>query len=446
MKLLFLSFDYLTQPLGIATLSAVLHQAGHQAEVAALKDTSRQEALLRNFQPDILCLSLVTGQHPLFLSRARQIKAIYPHLLILAGGPHPTFYPECIAEPCPDAICWGEGDIALPALANAVERNGALPKNLANWWIKLADGTISRNDVAPLIDDLDRLPYPDRGLFDRVRPTSMSATVYVMTSRGCPFNCSYCFNHAYGELYQGRGIMCRRRGVENVIAEIKQLRERYPLQMVVFQDDTFNLDKNWLHEFSGRYASEIGLPFHCHLRADLLDEKTADLLRQAGCLSVKLGLEAGKEQVRNEILKRGMSLERFENACALLHKNGIRFATENILGVPGTTLKDDLFTYTVNRHVKPHYSFASLMQVYPLTGIAAYALRQGLVTTLVTDFPATFYEDSAVSITDKGKRGRLRAVFALGASLHLPVSFMQMLISLPLRQTYEFMYLEGKYY
>ena len=437
MKLLFLSFDYLTQPLGIASLSAVLIQAGHLAEVAALGDTARQESLLRDFKPDMLCLSLITGQHPLFFARARQIKAAYPHLLILAGGPHPTFYPECIDELCIDAVCRGEGDIALPAFVDAVERSGTLPENLANWWIKLPDGTISRNDVAPLLEDLDRLPYPDRSIFDRARPGVKQVTVFIMASRGCPFNCSYCFNHAYRELYLGRGVMCRRRSVGHVVAEIKQLQQCYPLQMVIFQDDTFNLDKNWLQEFAERYASETGLPFHCHLRADLLDVGTADLLRQAGCISVKLGLEAGREEVRNGILKRGMSLEQFETACTLLHRNGIRFATENILGVPGTTLDDDLFTYSVNRRVRPHHSFASLLQVYPRTGIAAYALRHGFATSPVTDFPATFYEDSVVSITDKDKRGSLRAVFALGVSLNLPAAVVRLLIALPLRKVYE---------
>lgn len=438
MKLLFFSFDYLTRPLGIAALSAALHPAGHLAEVAALGDTARQEALLSDFRPDILCLSLITGQHPLFIERARQIKAAHPHLLVLAGGPHPTFYPDCIEEPCIDAVCRGEGDVALPALVDAVARSGAIPENLANWWIKRPDGSISRNDLAALVDDLDRLPCPDHAIFDRARPGVLPVTAFVMASRGCPFNCSYCFNHAYRKLYQGRGVICRRRSVGHVVAEIKLLRQCYPLQMVVFQDDTFNLDKKWLQMFAECYASEIGLPFHCHLRADLLDDEIADFLRRAGCLSVKLGLEAGCEEVRNGILKRGMTLEQFEKACALLHRNGIRFATENILGVPGTTLADDLFTYSVNRRVRPQHSFATLMQVYPRTGIAAYALRHGFATSPVTEFPATFYEDSVISITDKEKRGRLRALFALGVSLNLPAFVIQLATELPLRKVYEF--------
>ncbi len=437
MRLLFLSFDYLTQPLGIATLSAAARQAGHDTEVAALGDSARQKSLLKNFKPDILCLSLITGQHPLFVERAQEIKAGYPDLAVLAGGPHPTFYPECIKEPCIDAICRGEGDLALPALVDAMDRTGSLPGEMANWWIKGPDGSISTGDVAPLVADLDQIPYPDRTIFDRARRGALPVTVFVMTSRGCPFNCSYCFNHAYRELYRGRGVMCRRRSVGNVIEEINGLRQRYALQMVVFQDDTFNLDKEWLREFANCYPSAIGLPFHCHLRADLLDAETAALLMRAGCLSVKLGLEAGREEVRNGILRRGMTLRQFEMACALLHRTGIRFATENILAVPGTTLDDDLMTYSVNRRVRPQHTFATLMQVYPRTGIAEYALRHGLTLSPVTDFPATFYEDSAVAISDKVKRGRLRALFALGVSLRLPVAAVQLLSTLPLRKMYE---------
>jgi radical SAM superfamily enzyme YgiQ (UPF0313 family) len=437
MKILFLSFDYLTQPLGIASLSAVLLKAGHSCEVAALADTARQDELLRDFRPDILCLSLITGQHALFIERTRQIKKAYPQLLVLAGGPHPTFYPECIDEPCIDAICRGEGDVSLAAFVDYVEQHGLMPESLPNWWIKLPDGEISRSEVAPLLPALDDLPFPDRSIFDRARPGAEPVAAFFMTSRGCPFDCSYCFNHAYRDLYKGLGTMCRRRSVANVVAEIQQVRKQYPLQMVVFQDDTFNLDRKWLKEFAGCYGSEVALPFHCHLRADLLDEETADLLKQAGCLSVKLGLESGREEVRNGILKRGMTLEQFEQACALLHRNRIRFATENILGVPGTSLDDDLFTYTVNCRVRPQHSFASLMQVYPRTGIAAYALQHGFTSTPVTDFPATFYEDSVISISDKEQRGRLRALFALGVSLSLPLWVLRPLMALPLRKLYE---------
>jgi len=438
-NIIFLTFDYLTQPLGIASLSAALAQAGHSTEVAALRDIPRQQKLLQDFKPDILCLSLITGQHPLFLERARRIKAEHPHLLVLAGGPHPTFYPECIEEPCLDAVCRGEGDIALPAMVDTIAKTNGLPQQIPNWCIKQSDGSISHTDIQPLINNLDGLPFPDRDIFDRAVPGRLPVTTYVMTSRCCPYNCSYCFNHAYRDLYAGKGTMCRRQSVGNVIEELIQLKKRYPLQIAVFQDDTFNLDRKWLREFADVYPREISLPFHCHLRADLLDEETAGLLKQAGCLSVKLGLEAGSDYVRNSILKRGMTLEQFEKACALLHRHKIRFATENILAVPGTSLADDLCTYEINCRVRPHHTFATLMQVYPRTRIAAYALEQGLVDQPPAEFPPTFYHDSTLAIPGKEKRGRLRALFAIAVSMRLPLPVLQLLIRLPLRRPYEFL-------
>ena len=437
MNILFLTYDYLTQPLGIAYLSGALLQAGHATEVAALHDVPRQKALLQDFKPDLLCLSLITGQHPLFFDAAGKIKTAFPRISVLAGGPHPTFYPECIHENILDAVCRGEAESALPAMVNGLAETGSLPDTLQNWWIKRSDGLVIKNDIGPLIDDLDRLAPPDRTMFDRAHPGIQRRTVYVMTSRGCPYHCSYCFNHAYNKLYAGKGHICRRRSVDSVLGEIRELKRCYPLQIIVFQDDTFNLNREWLAEFAERYPREIGLPFHCHLRADLLDSETAVMLRRAGCLSVKLGLEAGTEHVRNGILQRGMSLEQFETACGLLHSNGIRFATENILAIPGSSFEDDLFTYEVNRRVRPQHSFATLMQVYPRTEIADFAVRSGFVDALDNDFPHTFYEDSTMSLEHKEARGRLRALFAIGVSLGLPVPVIRALAFFRLRRVYE---------
>ena len=437
MNILFLTYDYLTQPLGIAYLSGALLQAGHATEVAALHDGPRQQSLLHDFKPDVLCLSLITGQHPLFFHAAGKIKKSFPKISVLAGGPHVTFYPECIHENVIDAACRGEGETALPAMVDALAETGGIPDTLHNWWVKRPDGSVVKNDLAPLIDDLDTLPQPDRTMFDRAQPGRQRRTIYVMTSRGCPFKCSYCFNHAYNELYAGNGRICRRRSVDSVLEEIRGLKGRYPLQIIVFQDDTFNLNRPWLAEFAERYPREIGLPFHCHLRADLLDTETAAMLRHAGCLSVKLGLEAGSAHVRNSILNRDMSLEQFVNACDLLRRNGIRFATENILAIPGSTFDDDLFTYEVNKRVRPQHCFATLMQVYPRTQIADFAAKNGYADAGAGEFPHTFYENSIMNIECKEERGRLRALFSIGVSLGVPVFVMRRLAGLRLRNVYE---------
>jgi len=348
-NVLFLTNDDLTQPLSIGYLSSVLLRDGHRTELTSLRNAARQKKLLTEFKPDIIALSLVTGRHTLFLDTVRQIKKECPGIAVLAGGPHTTFYPEFIHEEGIDAVCRGEGEIALPALINAFERDRRfLPDTIANWWVKKPDGSVIKNDVGPLIEDLDTLPYPDRDIYDRAYPCNEHATVYAMTSRGCPFKCSYCFNHAYQELYLGKGRLCRRRNVGNLLGEFEKLKQSYPLQIIVFQDDTFNLDKAWLKEFAAQYPREIGIPFHCHLRADLLDEESAALLR-----------------------------------------------------------------------------------------IAGYAVSMGLVTGAPAEFPATFYQDASFTLEHKQERGCLRALFALGAGLHIAPNIMRLLILVRLRKFYE---------
>ncbi len=435
MKVLFLINDYLTQPLGVGYLSSVLCMEGHFTEAAALRDKKRIKKLLNDFNPDVLALSLVTGREYLFLETAKLIKEVSPRISVFAGGPHPTFYPDFIKEKPIDAVCIGEGELAFREMLRLMSATGRVCENIPNWNIKRENGEVVCNDVAPLIEELDSLSYPDRGIFDRACPGRNPAAVYVMASRGCPYKCSYCFNHSYNELYKNKGTICRRRSVWNVIGEIKELKKRYPLQIAVFQDDTFNLDKKWLLEFSELFPKETDVAFHCHLRADLLDEESAEMLRHAGCISVKLGLEAGSEHIRNRLFDRSMSIEEFERACSLLRKNRIAFAVENILGAPDSTLEDDLLTYILNRRVKPAYSFATMLQLYPGTRIAGYALKNN---NGYTQYPDSFYKSSKTPVENSTERGRLRAVFAIGVALGLPVKIIKNIISLNVKSVFEF--------
>ena len=115
------------------------------------------------------------------------------------------------------------------------------------------------------------------------------------TSRGCPYLCTYCFNHKYNSLYRGKGEIVRYRSVENVLAEIKDVRSKWPLKHLFFLSDTFILDRAWVRRISERYSAEIKLPFTCNVRANLVDEQVASDLKKAGCISVLFGVESGDE-------------------------------------------------------------------------------------------------------------------------------------------------------
>ena len=118
----------------------------------------------------------------------------------------------------------------------------------------------------------------------------------------------------------------RRRSVDDLLAEIKEVAQHYPVaRFVRFADDVFvvNKEDEWLEEFAERYPKEIGLPFYCLIRCNALTENVARLLKKAGCKSFSMSIEAGSERVRNDIMKRNMPDAMVRHAFALARKYGI---------------------------------------------------------------------------------------------------------------------------
>ena len=260
MHLLFIIKEIDNEPHGILRVSAALKQSGHRTDMVVATEEDPVEAALR-LKPDVVAYSVYTGTQRYYLDVNRRIRAQMGVFSIM-GGPHPTFFPEIIEEEGVDGICIGEGEHATVDLVNALE-NGDPIETVSNWWIK-SNGHIHRNPLRPLVTDLDQLLFPDRELLYRAHPLSRERKLKpFITGRGCPYNCSFCFNEAYSDLYKGKGRRTRRRSVDNVILELKEVRERYPLDFVLFLDDTFIINKKWLQELAVRYKEEIGLPFRC---------------------------------------------------------------------------------------------------------------------------------------------------------------------------------------
>lgn len=335
MRVLFVlkQIDY--EPQGILHLSSALKAAGHEVAltVEAQEDPVR---FAQDYRPDILGYSVTTGSQGYYLDLNRRIRARVDALSVF-GGPHPTYFPEMIDAEGVDAICLGEGEEAIVDLAGALAAGQPIT-GIANWWVKDAEGVIHRNDIRPPTPDLDTLPSPDHQLvFDKDPFTRGSGLKHFITGRGCPYNCAYCYNQAYQELYRGKGNVVRRRSVGKVLEELHWLRERYPLQFVVFLDDTFIWPRDWLEDFCARYPQEIGLPFFCNVRPNLVNEEVVRLLKEAGCVSVGFGLESGDDEMRNRVLGRRLTREQILKAAHLLRLAGIPFITTNMLGLPTGT-------------------------------------------------------------------------------------------------------------
>jgi anaerobic magnesium-protoporphyrin IX monomethyl ester cyclase len=421
-------------PLGILYLSTALKEAGHEVFIAdACRPQSAFDAV-ESLRPDAVMYSVRTGYHRYYARLNRELKRRHPGVLSVFGGPHATFYPEMIdGDPAVDAVCVGEGELAVRDFMDRLER-GADYENTPNFWVRRA-GIVRRNPVRPLIADLDAIGAPDRDLlagFPGVRSFPIRSFI---ASRGCPYDCSYCFNHAYFRIYEGGGARVRMPTASAFVREIAAEKARAPFESVQFEDDIFGLSPRWMGEFSERFPSEVGLPFSCNVRAELVTERLADQLAQAGCASAWMGLESGDEKVRVELLDRCNTDAVTAAAIDRLQSRGIHVCTENIIGLPTTTLEQDFETLRLNLRLKPAYLNCSIFQPYPKTDLGRVASDAGLFSGDFDEL-GDFYEETSLKIPHKAELSNLQELFA--PVLMMPWLFPQIrrLVRLPLHPLY----------
>ncbi|MEE4271604.1 MAG: radical SAM protein [Thermoanaerobaculales bacterium] len=359
---------------GIMTLSAVLKDNGFRSEVVPT-DVDLILDRLRSEERAVLAFSTPSALANTYVDFNRRIKARRPDLFSVFGGAHPTYFPELVEEEGIDGICMGEGEYALLDLIRALDE-GQSPNAIENWWIK-HDGVIHRNPLRPLIEDLDELPLPDRAAFSEALAEPTFHAI-VMTGRGCPYGCTYCYNHLYRKLYHGKGKLVRRRSVEHVIRELRLLKNE-GARFIRFMDDLFTLQPEWVKEFSRRYRNEIGLPFTCLVRANCVDQEVIADLDHAGCHRIMMGIEAGNERLRRDVLKRRMLDADIVEAGRIIRDAGIRLVTANILAIPGGDLATDWETVDLNVKVRPDYASAAILHAFPGTEIHEIARTMGLL-------------------------------------------------------------------
>lgn len=402
-----IAFEYL----GVMYLSAMLKKHGHAAEMFIPGDEESALREIEAFSPDVIGFPCTTGAHIWALDFAGKARK-RTGAVILFGGAHATYFPEIINEPQVDAICRGEGEYAVLDLADKIDSGKDISDTL-NCWVK-KDGRVVRNGQRPLVENLDDLPFPDRDLYVRKYPYLDRTQKAFIGGRGCPFDCTFCFNHALIKLYQGKGKAVRYRSVENLIAEIKEVRQRYRLKTVYLQDDTFIINKKWVSRFVSVYPREVGLPFVCLIRADLADEETIRGLAGAGCKNVFFGVETGGEDLRNTLLKKKVTDEEIRKAAGLLKRYRISFRTYNILGLPGETYEDALRTVSLNAEIGTDYPWCSLFHPFPGTELAEYAREKGLLDASVDTASPSFFKDSIVKSDIKRELVNLQKLFFYG--------------------------------
>ncbi len=420
------------EPLGALYVAACLQEAGHDCRFVGTRGNDVLRDVLA-YQPDVIAFGPTTGLHRYYLGLNAHIKERYPKAVTLMGGPHATYFPDVIFTPGVDVICQGEGEDAGVELVNALDA-GKDHRHIDDLWVK-HEGKIYKNNARPLRRDLDTVPFPPRELLyeydDRLRLRPLKS---FTTNRGCPFPCSYCFNPSLVEHYGPGWSKVRIRSPENVVQEIMHVRSQGPLQVIGFRESIFVYNAKWLRQFGQLYREEIGLPYYCHLRADLLTEEMVERLAWSGCHTVNLGIETANEHLANDVLKRNIKMHKLEAGIRMLKKAGIVVFADNIIGIPGGTLEDDFATLQMNIDLDVDYAAATLCTPYPGTGIADYAIENGYFDGNFEDIDDSYYTESVITFESesiKRQTENLHKFFAVTAALPWLKPLTKQLIKLP---------------
>jgi len=202
----------------------------------------------------------------------------------------------------------------------------------------------------------------------------------IVTSRGCPYSCTYCANHQYAKLYRGLGKFYRRRSVENVIDELRAARQRYPLRAVRFFDDIFAFDKRWLEEFADAYRRAVGLPYFCFVHPSHCDRDTVRLLEASGCRTAFMGYATFSEETRSSVLRRSYSNRQVTDAIGYFRESKVYLIVDFILGLPRQSFEEVLSMARFFNDARPDALSGLFLRYYPGADITALAAAEGMLT------------------------------------------------------------------
>jgi len=382
------------ESLGIGYLSGCLKKAGHEVFLV-FEPMQFRRAYLRNqflakifsrekenlekivsLEPDIIGFSCVTANFQWALSFSKKIKKVLKETPILFGGVHPTLVPEVvIKEPSIDIVCIGEGEEAILELADSIDKNEGR-KDIKNFWFKKGK-RVFKNPPRQLKTNLDSYPPPDKELFYEQLPPSYKENTSYLSSRGCPYNCTYCGNEQKRKIYQGLGPFVRQKKVENVVKELTLFKKKFGTKQILFGDDIFAINKQWLKDFAPKYKQEVGLPFSCFIHPKVFDFERAKILKKAGCTYAWFGIQSGSERIRKTVLDRFETNEEIINAAEICHRAGLKFMVDHIFDIPFESDKEVLEAISLYNKIRPDMINCYNLLYFPKSKILQHGLKAG---------------------------------------------------------------------
>lgn len=394
-------------PIGLCMLAAVAHQQGiaevkvyevdkstpsvgnlnfaNQRENMArfldgVKNTSQPvwseiSNILKSFKPDVVGITSMTIQYASALQTARITKEWDPNCTVIMGGSHASVMPRTMIEwPYTDIVVKGEGE---EVFIEIIQRLKDGRKDFQDIGGVITKNTQSKLDDLPLeVADLDGLPFPDRGALINLENYSPEDMGLMLTSRGCPYHCSYCSNFTR---------KTRFRSVENVLCEIEQVKETFGASQFMFKDDSFTLKRKRVEDLCQQmYKRKTKILWEATTRLDLIDDNLVKLMKRAGCNRIGVGIESGDQEMLNIYNKR-LTKEQIRNGISCLNKNNIFWTGYFMMGLPMERKEQVYKTLEFMKELAPPYAAIGVYKPYPGTGLFKKAQELDLVSEDVTN-------------------------------------------------------------
>ncbi len=383
-------------------LSSILKANGYESNIIFLTSQITHTSGILSPQEKKWLLELIDKQNTTFvgisfMSSHFQLAKIITQsiqkelkLPVIWGGVHPTIQPEdCIQ--IADYICVGEAEATILEIARAISQEKPIDK-IPNIWAK-NNGHITRSTMRPLLKDLDSLPTPDyglngkyylhRGIIHQGDPLPPDYPEYeTLTSRGCPYNCSYCINSKLKEIYPEGSEIIRRRSPAKAIEEIEQAKNYFTnLQLIKFHDEVFTWDQKWVVEFCELYKKKINLPFTCDFHPNVVKSEVVAMLKNVGLESVGFGVQSASQRVRYEVFERPVSDQNLIKSARILQKQKIDLYCDLIMNNPyeNEADKDEGLSFLL-KFPRPYNWSMFFLRYYPHTTIAEKALQEGIIS------------------------------------------------------------------
>jgi radical SAM superfamily enzyme YgiQ (UPF0313 family) len=348
MKITLISTSTFPSDQGIRTISAVLKKAGHEVKLVFMTASENYKKNYSNKElqqlKDICEGSAMIGINS-FASTAKRAVQIINYLKslnvpIVWGGIHATISPDDCIQYC-DIVCVGEAEQAVVDLAKAIKNKRKIAK-IKNLWIRdPKTSKIIKNQVRPLIDNLDSIPFPDFEIEDhyilerhkirKFEEKDLTGQIFFLTGRGCPYGCDYCSNNFLNELYKGkRKKIVRWHSVDYIIKGIISLKSKFPtLGYFDIRDDTFSLRPlENIKEFCHKYKEKVNMRFKCLADPHTVSGEKIRLLVDAGCTDIIIGIQGSqrtnleiyhRNQREEDVLRAGEILNTYKGQLAVMY-------------------------------------------------------------------------------------------------------------------------------